>query len=417
MEQTSTLIYPSAANLRASAPSSPLLTLRSRSINEFHSSPAEKDVSLPSELTASPSLGEQREKPPQIPKTAVAADETCILFRTDLYARGETPRTIRRKVRTGELIQVARGWYANRPMSDMELLWEMQKILPADVVFAAETAGLFYGVDARGQDRPDEPFRLCILRPRGRRSLRRPGERCRSMMLEDEDVVVVGQGIRITSPVRTLCDIAMSERIDRATAVVEEFLRLQLVTFKELWEAIRVRRGRRGVKTLRRAVREADPQSESAQETAVRLRLKEAGLPPPSTQIEVKRKCGRLYRMDLGWRCGEGGVAVEYYGRDFHPEGGERGEADERRLTELAEAGWDAIVVRAEDMAGIEPVFERAVADALRARMGRRFRVGLREKWRRTRTNRVRNAWSRNVGMGWTLWEGRRREGRDRQRP
>lgn len=417
MNQTSTIIYPSLERPRASGPSSPVLTLRSRSVEDFLSRHRAEETLTPNALPSPSSSNDKRESPPPLEQSVRNPERHRILFRSDLVARGETSASIRRKVRTGELIHVARGWYSTEPISDRDFLRELQQILPDDVIFAAETAALFYGIDTRSQDRPDTPFRLCLLRPRGQRALRRPGERCRSMTIDDEEIVELEEGIRITSPVRTLCDIVMSERIDRATAVVEEFLRKQLVTLKELWSAIKIRRGRRGVKILRRAVREADPQSESVQETAVRLRLKEAGLPVPSTQIEVRRQCGRKYRMDLGWACGTGGVAVEYYGQDFHPESGAKAEADEERLVELADAGWEAIVVRAKDMAGIEPVFERLVAEALQARLGRRFRVGLREKWRLTRTNRVRNAWSRRVEPGWTLWEERRRERRIRRRP
>lgn len=380
MNQTITLTRPSLERKRASAPSSPVLSLRSCSVEEFLFRPLAKESIQNNVLPPPPSSKDEQEPPLPSAQTTTKAGRTRILFRSDLIARGETSASIRRKVHSGELVHISRGWYATEPITDKDFLRELQQILPKDVVFAAETAAVFYGVDTRSQDRPNEPFRLCLLRPRGQRSLRRPGERCRSMMVDEEDVVEV-EGIRITSPLRTLCDIVMSERIDRATALVEEFLRKQLVTIKELWSAIAVRRGRRGVKTLRRAVREADPQSESVQETAVRLRLKEAGLPAPDTQIEVRRQCGRKYRMDLGWACGEGGVAVEYYGQEFHPESGAKAQADEERLSELADAGWQAIVVRARDMAGIEPVFERRVAEALQARMGRRFRVGLREKW------------------------------------
>lgn len=399
---------------RASAPSSPVLTLHSRSLEEFLSHPHRTETSAPFVSAASASSNEQHtENGTNIPAEPVIANETPqgrrIFYRADLISQGETSASIRRKVRSGKLIQIARGWYATEPLSGIEFLWELQKVLPKDVIFAGETAALFYGIDARSHKRPDDSFRLCMLRPRGQRALRRPGERCRSMMLEDEEVVEAGPGIRITSPLRTLCDIVMSERIDRATAVVEDFLRKHLVTVQELWSAIRERRGRRGVKILRRAVQEADPSSESVQETAVRLRLKEAGLPEPKTQIEVRRRCGRKFRMDLGWVCGDGGVAVEYYGQAYHPESGVKAESDEQRLVELAEAGWQAIVVRADDMAGIEPVFERAAAEALRVRTGRRFRMGLREKWRLTRANRVRNAWSRADEVGWLLWRGRRR--------
>ncbi len=371
--------------------------------------------------------------------------------------------------RTRHRAHIARGWYAERPLSDEETLLAAVMILPHDVVVAAETAAMLHGVDLRPTFGRGKPFRLCVVRDRGRRATRRPGVCSRVMELFDGEVIEDARGFRVTSPVRTVCDLAMGSTIDRATVWVEGFRRAGLVTDDELIAALTQRRGRRGVRTLRRAIQLADPRAESPQETAVRLRLIEAGLVAPELQVEVAlgagaRVAASTLRIDLGW-CREsvpatsersdgamndvaegwldvsaydsctsagvvararplrepcspgtagtpsswmtgtvverlGGVGVEYYGAEFHPDVGPVAMHDADRIADLMDLGWDIVVLREGDLEGKDRTFEREVG----RRLGVAVKRGPRTRWAHTRTNAVHNAWTRAKEPWWQGW-------------
>lgn len=356
---------------RAAAPSSPVVALRSTSVDDFL-----MDVADP---------------------MAELADVPCA--------------------------RVSHGWWLPETATDGQLLYFVQCSLPDDVVFAAETAAAVYGVDVRPQSRAFSPFRVCVSR-RGRgRALRRPGIYCRSLDVDDEEVVECG-GLRMTSAVRTVFDVACSSPLERAVWVVECFCRMGLVTLGELWEFARAHRGRRGVRVFREALRLADVASESPQETAVRLRLLEAGFVGVRSQVRVQRRCGAHFRVDLGVlrpRVGDEaavdrlvvpgsrGIAIEYDGVQFHPTSGVKWREDRERLRELKSLGWLPIVVHSSDLWGDRPTFEYEVADAMRRLWGVEHRVsGVRRRWGLTRMNRVRNAWSRRVEPWWRVWDGGR---------
>lgn len=312
-------------------------------------------------------------------------------------------------IKEGE-IRISHGWLVPSDLSDVDLLRHVQSFLPNDALYAAETAAAIYGIDIRPQSRFDQPFRLCVMRRGGSRAFRRPGLHCRSMQYDDADVHWY-QGLRVTSPVRTVIDLLCSLRVDRAVWVLEEFLRRGLVSMRELLDRLPLWRGRRGVCTARRALRLADTSSESPQETAVRLRLLEAGFASVSSQLPVPRADGGVFRLDLAlmipqtayWgKCP--GVAVEYHGVDFHPSSGAKWQEDCVREQEIRAQGWQYVSVRADDLSGDEPVFERRVAECVARVTGQRFLVAMRRSWRLTRMNRLRNAWTRPSEPWWRLW-------------
>lgn len=307
------------------------------------------------------------------------------------------------------LRRVSHGWVLPEDVSDGALLKFLSKHLPDDVVFAGELAAAIHGVDVRPQGQGGEPFRLCLMRRAGHRALRRPGIHCRSMQIVDEDVVE-RFGVRVTSAGRTLADVVCSSALDRAVASVEGFLQRRLVTLKHMWWRVQGLFRRRGVKMLRRALRLADVRSESPQESAVRLRLLEAGFGGVCPQVKVVRPGGGVFRVDvavlLPAGCGARGVAVEYSGEEFHPLVGEKRAQDCARREELESLGWRVVEVRGPDLHGLLPVFEQRVADLVRAAGGVAPPVGVREKWGLTKMNWLRNAWSRRREPWWRPWEG-----------
>ena len=368
----------------ADARGSPVLGLSSTTLEEFATSRAMLEQHL------------RHEKPHPAPTVRSAA----------VLVHGQTHAHLAKERRNGTWHHLARGWYSTQPLGDAELLASLREMVPDDVVIAGETAAMIYGVDVRPPREREAPFRLCLLRTQGQRSLRRPGIACRTMSIDDDDIVDHPRFGRIVTAVRAACDVAMGSTLERATAWIEGFLRAGLVTIAELRAAVDDRRGRRGVRTLRLAVARADPASESPQETAVRLRLFEAGLPRPQTQVRVYvpgESAPR--RIDLAWpnTRGPGGVGLEFFGTEFHPVDGVGARLDEERLALLEKEGWRMMVVRGADLQGDERTFEREVAQLL----GVSCRGGLRHPWSVTRTSVRRNAWTRAREPWWRRWLGR----------
>jgi len=431
---------------------SPVLGLRATTLEEAR---------RPNPWIGHPGTDGQAVPPP------AAARPTAVLVNGGL-----THAQLARDRRAHRRPHIARGWYAERPLGDEETLLAAVSILPRDVVIAGETAAMLQGVDQRPTFRHGEPFRLCVVRERGRRATRRPGVRSRVMELFDGEIIEDPRGFRMTSAVRTACDLAMGSTIDRATAWIEGFRRAGLVTTEELLAAAAQRSGRRGVRILRRAIQLADPRSESPQETAVRLRLLDVGLPVPDLQVEVAlgpgaRVASPTLRIDLGWRQGDaaassaasvaamhevakgderdiddatedpvasmravartsplgeskspdtagtpssqgsrttpekrGGVGVEYYGAEFHPDDGPGAVHDTDRIADLKDRGWDILVLREDDLAGRDRAFECEVG----RRLGVAVAPGPRLTWKQTRTNAVHNAWTRSTEPWWQGW-------------
>ena len=340
----------------------------------------------------------------------------------DKYHLGSSQ--LRRSEREQEWFHIARGWWANRTLDDIETLCATACILPEDVVISGETACLMYGIDVRPPSRADDAFAICVVRPPGHRAICKPGIRCRVMDIRPDEWVTTDFGVKVATPLRTACNMAMTHPIDRAVAVLEGFLRAELVTYQELIDAVAPLRGRRGVRTLRLALKLVDQNSESPGETTTRLRLLAAGLPSPESQITVRRLCrgsagedqssacrvaeeketvmqayeaskqekGQEFRIDLGWRLPDhGGIGVEYFGFEYHAASLETTEKERARLMELQQLGWVVLVVRSKDLQGDITTFEALAAQLL----GETAYCSFRERWNWSRFDRYRNAWNR----------------------
>lgn len=178
-----------------------------------------------------------------------------------------------------------------------------------------------------------------------RNDLSRSGERT----LAERDITEI-QGVRVTTPIRTACDLGRLLSRDSSFAALDSMLGLGQFTHDDLNREVERFRGYRGVRRLRTFAPLADGRSESFGESVLRLRWYDGGAPClPETQIEVFSEGGRFVaRVDLGverWR-----YAAEYDGAEFH--GPEQAEQDRRRREQLYELGWIVDVFRQEHLFG-----------------------------------------------------------------
>jgi very-short-patch-repair endonuclease len=169
----------------------------------------------------------------------------------------------------------------------------------------------------------------------------------RTLHLPRADHVTIG-GIPITSPARTLLDLAGCVAEENLEAAVERALRRALVRESVLRWSVGGR-GRGGADTLRRILGARDPGSpalESRLEVKVWRLIVRRGLPKPRRQHPVEID-GKRYRLDFAWPSFR--VAVEADGFTTH---GRRRPflADRRRMGKLASAGWRVVPVTWEDV-------------------------------------------------------------------
>jgi very-short-patch-repair endonuclease/predicted transcriptional regulator of viral defense system len=144
-------------------------------------------------------------------------------------------------------------------------------------------------------------------------SSQRPGIRVySSVSLERRDVRRV-DGIPLTSPARTLVDLAAVLTQDNLERAVAEAERQSLARRHDLVDQLERNRGRRGVAKLRAllALYGGPALTRSPAEARLLRLLRQAGLPPPETNVRVGG-----YEVDFLWR--EARFIVEVDGFTYH---------------------------------------------------------------------------------------------------
>ena len=140
-------------------------------------------------------------------------------------------------------------------------------------------------------------------------------------------------------------------------------------TRDEIGRAFRTWRGGTGSGAARTRLSQSDGLAESMLETAGRLALADAKLPPPVAQFEVHAPNGRLLaRLDHAYPFQR--VALEYDGRSVH-EAPTALYRDRDRQNALAALGWTVLRFTWWDVVEDPARFTRAVAGLLNDRRQR----------------------------------------------
>ncbi|MGW2600989.1 type IV toxin-antitoxin system AbiEi family antitoxin domain-containing protein [Streptomyces klenkii] len=161
---------------------------------------------------------------------------------------------------------------------------------------------------------------IALIRPcrpeftsvRGRR--RGAGALVHRIPLAESEVAVVS-GVRVTTAVRTLCDLLRVLPQDEAVIAADSALSHGLVRREEVAQALEEAPRRPGTRAARRALALADPASGSPAETKARLEMAAAGLHPES-QAEMTTAGGRTARLDFLFRAE--GLGIEIEGFTWH---------------------------------------------------------------------------------------------------
>jgi len=218
------------------------------------------------------------------------------------------------------------------------LLAAVHRHLPAAAAFSGQTAAWLHGLELP----PCDPIEVTIPESCGISA--RAGMIVRRALLADQDVAE-RRGMRVTSAVRTLADLSRRLPLVEAVVAVDMALHREVVERGQLHAYTATHARRKGVVRLRQAIELAEPASESAMETRLRLLLVQAGLPRPEAQVPLHDERGRfLGRPDLYYRPQR--LGVEYDGgthRDSLLE-------DNRRQNRLLNAGFRLLRFAAADV-------------------------------------------------------------------
>ena len=290
-------------------------------------------------------------------------------------AQGVDPRRLRAWVRAGLLVVPVHGVLHAAQLADsLDLrLACLRLVVPDHAVVTDRTAAWLHGapmvLEPHAHRRVPRVDMFLLPGGRIRRSVVRSGQR----ELLPSEIEELG-GIRVTTPLRTVCDLGMKLPRKQAFAAMCAMMKVADFTRDDIRRQADVRfKGHRWVRQLRVLIPLCDPRFESPGECILALIWVETpGLPPFEPQWRVDGPDGFFY-LDLavpGLR-----YAAEYDGEEFH--GPEQRAADQARRSWLSETdGWSFGIFVAADVRGTGQIASdrlmRDLADARRTFAARR---------------------------------------------
>lgn len=265
---------------------------------------------------------------------------------SELQSLGISRRQLRNALARALIRQVLRDVYCPGSLPDDVTLRAQAAllVLPKNVVVSDHSAAWLHGIDCFDPTALDVPPDLEVVSYEGTDRIRRTGIFGGKRALIPEDICAV-DGVAVTTPLRTACDLACLRGRFAALAVLDAFMRAFDLTLADFERMVKRYAGRRGVVQLRELIRYANPLAESPGESWTRMAIIDWGLPVPKPQVWVTVE-GERFRLDLAYRHLK--IAVEYDGEPFHTSDEQR-DADRKRRGALRRAGWVVIVVDKDD--------------------------------------------------------------------
>lgn len=271
--------------------------------------------------------------------------------------QGISAPALKALISTHRLRRVFRDVYVDAAVSDTRALRaaSLHLVKPPQGVFYGLTVAFLLGVDAFP---PRARFTFvpeCVV-PHHSTRCTRLFVRCREGYLPSADLDDV-DGLPVTNSIRTTVDMLRTLWRPHALAAADAMAHAGLVTRPEVMSHIARMKRFPGIVQARCLAPLIDYRAESSGESWQRLRMIDAGLPIPESQIKVLDRAGVLRaRLDNGYSRAK--VGVEYDGREFHSEDDDK-EHDEKRREYLEDThGWRICVARREDIFGDDPAFE-----------------------------------------------------------
>lgn len=228
-----------------------------------------------------------------------------LILRRDAARWGFSGADIRRSMARGDLVRVRRGGYLDASTAQALDEVTMHAVLVRAGLHMQRDPGVVSHVSAavlHGLPVWAIDLSLVHLTKRRRNSGRNdPIIHIHTTALGDGDVVILN-GVEVTSPTRTILDLACTLPFEQAVIVADAALHHQLSTREALSDSIARARGRHGLSRAGLVVGFADGGSESVGESRSRVGMNRAGLPAPALQRVIRRSNGDVVgRSDFDW--------------------------------------------------------------------------------------------------------------------
>ena len=286
---------------------------------------------------------------------ALAARQHGHITRAQLIALGLGPGAVKHRVRLGRLIRVYAGVYAvgHRPANPVDRAAAAVLACGRGAVLSHGSAASLWGLLSW-----EMPFEVSVREDRARLGI--TTHRIRTL---ERSEVRTHLGIRVTTPARTLLDIA--PRFDDAalTRAVNDLRLAGHLSTQQLAEVLERTRNRPGLKRLRQIVEgSTTAPTRSAFEDEFRKFAERFGLPSPEINARVSgREVDALFRAE--------GVIVELDGYRYHG-GHEAFERDRERDAASLEEGYETVRITWQRLSASPAREARRLERILRARRG-----------------------------------------------
>lgn len=276
---------------------------------------------------------------------------------------GLTPKSLRRNFEHGLVRREFRGVYvdARVPDSRNSRLRALNLVTPDNAIVCDETAAWLYGLQvfAPGARHNFEP--AMVVR-HGKARVVRPRSRGRQALISTEDIAYV-EGVHVTTPLRTASDLLRKMYRPYALAAADAFAHAELVDVEELIDYVARLKGYRGIVQARSLAAIVEPRTQSPGESWQRLRMLDAGFPPPEPQFEVVDDFGRSFFIDLPYP--DLLIGSEYDGLEFHTDQSHRAHDMERRDYLADVYGWRWVIGDRGRIFGMDTSFEDELGELL----------------------------------------------------
>jgi hypothetical protein len=260
-----------------------------------------------------------------------------IISTSKLHSFGCSYRNVTKMVERGELVTMLPGVFrsAQWPCGREQIMAAVcARNFAALIGFT--TAGQLWG-----QRRMRDPL-IHVLIPHGH-SPELEGvvvHRCRR--IDPVDIVERPDGIRLTSPPRTLFDCGDMIGIEATTSVLEQMLNEHRLTFGTVADTVQrlYHPLRPGAKTLLKVIGsrpEWQAALQSDLEVKVLTEITRQGLPQPCPQFEVILPTQRRIKIDFAWPSSK--LAIEVDHPAWH-DGAAESHSDKGRDRKLTTVGW-----------------------------------------------------------------------------
>ncbi len=262
----------------------------------------------------------------------IAARQDDVVSRAQLLEVGIARGEIDGRIARAQLRRRHRGVYltGHAPPSTRTLARAALLACGEDAVISHGTAAALWGLVA-----PPAEAEITVT---GRNPGAKPGIRIhRVTTLHPSEVRVLHHGLRVTSPARTICDLAATSPRREVEHALQEAIVRRLVGEAQLRAVLGRAPARPGAAVMRDvlAVERGPGFTRSAAERALMQIVDGAKLTRPEKNVRI---CGHL--VDAVWRAARLVVEVDGFTSHGHRHAFER---DRRRDQELGAAGWRVI--------------------------------------------------------------------------